>query len=44
MPCKIQIRKNINAEIEVRTDPGFNKSLPVARGIANAVNKDFDLT
>jgi len=41
MPCKIQIRKNINAEVEVRTDPGFNRSLPAARGIADAVNKDF---
>ena len=41
MPCKIQIRKNINGEIEARTDPGFNRSLPVARGIADAVNKDF---
>ena len=41
MPCKIQIRKNINGQIEARTDPGFNKSLPAARGIADAVNKDF---
>lgn len=41
MPCKIQIRKNINAQIEARTDPGFNRSLPAAKGIADVVNKDY---
>jgi hypothetical protein len=41
MPCKIQIRKNINGTIEARTDPGFNRSLPAAKGIAEQVNKDF---
>lgn len=41
MPCKIQIRKNINGTIEARTDPGFNKSLTVANYIADKVNGDF---
>jgi len=41
MPCKIQIRKNINGTIEARTDPGFNKSLTVANYIADKVNSDF---
>ena len=41
MPCKIQIRKNINGKIEARTDAGFNKSLPVANYMADRVNEDF---
>ncbi len=41
MPCKIQIRKNLNSKIEARTDPGFNRALPAAKGIADAVNKDY---
>ena len=41
MPCKIQIRKNILGEVEARTDSSFNKSLPVAKGIATQVNNDF---
>ena len=41
MPCKIEIRKNINGQIEARTDPGFNRSLAVAKGIATQVNNDF---
>lgn len=41
MPCKIEIRKNLNGRIEARTDPGFNKSLTIANYIADKVNEDF---
>ena len=41
MPCKIQIRKNIRGQVEAKTDSGFNRSLPAANGIADAVNKSF---
>ena len=41
MPCKIEIRKALNGQIEARTDPGFNKSLTIANYIADRVNEAF---
>jgi hypothetical protein len=41
MPCKIQIKENINTEVETRSNPGFNMSFKGAQSLASKINQDF---
>jgi len=42
MPCKIQIKNNLNDQVSSDTDPGFNKSLEGANALAKEVNELYE--
>lgn len=41
MPCIIQIKENLTANIETRSNPGFGMSLPNAKKLASEINSDY---